>query len=45
MHIEKCQYEIQEQMEVPVCYTGTYQPISKTWEYFTKVVRVCATRL
>jgi hypothetical protein len=30
VHIDKCRYEIQEQEDVPVCYTGIYRPISRT---------------
>jgi hypothetical protein len=30
IHIDKCRYEIQEQKEVPVWYTGIYQLISST---------------
>jgi hypothetical protein len=30
VYIDKCQYEIQEQKEVPVWYTGIYRPISRT---------------
>jgi hypothetical protein len=30
IYIDKFRYEIQEQREVPVCYTGMYQPISST---------------
>jgi hypothetical protein len=26
-YIAKCQYEIQEQIEIPVWYTGVYLPI------------------
>jgi hypothetical protein len=25
--IDKCRYEIQQQKEAPVCYTGIYWPI------------------
>jgi hypothetical protein len=45
MHIGKCRYEIQEQMEVPVCYNRHIPADFENLEYFTKVVRVCATRL
>jgi hypothetical protein len=30
VYIGKHRYEIQEQKEVPVWYTGTYRPISNT---------------
>jgi hypothetical protein len=30
MEIWKCRYEIQEQKEIPVWYTGIYRPISST---------------
>jgi hypothetical protein len=30
VYIDKCRYEIQEQKEVPVWYTGIYRPISST---------------
>jgi hypothetical protein len=30
VYIDKCRYEIQEQKEVPVRYTGIYRPISST---------------
>jgi hypothetical protein len=30
LYTDKCRYEIQEQREVPVWYTGIYRPISST---------------
>jgi hypothetical protein len=30
VYIKKCRYEIEEQKEVPVWYTGIYRPISST---------------
>jgi hypothetical protein len=30
VYIDKCRYEIQEQKEVPVRYTGIYRRISST---------------
>jgi hypothetical protein len=30
VYIDKCQYEIQEQKEIPVYYTDIYRPISST---------------
>jgi hypothetical protein len=30
-YIDKCRYEIQGQKEVPVWYTATYRPISRTY--------------
>jgi hypothetical protein len=30
VYIDKSRYEIQEQKEVPVWYTGIYRPISNT---------------
>jgi hypothetical protein len=30
VYIGKCRYEIQEQKEVPVWYTGIYRPISSS---------------
>jgi hypothetical protein len=30
VHIDKCRYEIQEQKEFPVWYTGVYRPIKST---------------
>jgi hypothetical protein len=30
VYTDKCRYEIQEQKEVPVWYTGIYRPISST---------------
>jgi hypothetical protein len=30
VYIDKCRYEIQEQKEVPVWYTGIERPISST---------------
>jgi hypothetical protein len=34
MYVDKCRYEIQEQKEVPVWYTGIYGPISSTGWFF-----------
>jgi hypothetical protein len=30
IYVDKCRYEIREQKEVPVRYTGIYRPISST---------------
>jgi hypothetical protein len=30
LYIDKCRYEIQEQKEVPIWYTGTHRPVSST---------------
>jgi hypothetical protein len=32
VYVDKCRYEVQEQKEVPVWYTGIYRPISSTAE-------------
>jgi hypothetical protein len=29
-YIVNCRYEIQQQKEIPVCYSGIYRPISNT---------------
>jgi hypothetical protein len=34
VYIDKCRYEIQEQKEVPVCYTGIHRSISSTDEEY-----------
>jgi hypothetical protein len=33
LYIDKCRYEIQEQKEFPVRYTGIYRAISSTGRY------------
>jgi hypothetical protein len=30
IYIDKCRHDIQEQKEVPLCYTGIYRPIPST---------------
>jgi hypothetical protein len=39
VYVDKCRYEVQEQKEVPVWYTGIYRPISSSAENHTIFIK------
>jgi hypothetical protein len=44
VYIDKCRYEIQEQKEVPVWYTGIYRPISSTGQFHIFIISTLGER-